>query len=582
MTFKKLALYLEKLEATSSRLKITAILSTILKEATAEEVDKLCYLILGYLAPPYQGIEFSLAEKMMVRAVSRAFKREEKEMMKLYKERGDLGLVTEEISRSCPDFFKKSFLSVSQVYERLLEIAQEGGEGSQERKISKMAALIAAVDPLSGRFLVRIPLGRLRLGFSEITLLDALSWMISGDKRHRSQIEEAYNVRADIGFIARVIKEKGLSALKKVTLSLGTPIMPALCQRLPTPEEMIKKMCSGSDDMVAVEPKYDGSRLEVHFRRRPALAAMFTRNLENVAPMFPDIARALPQEVKATSIVFDGEVVGYDPQTGRLLSFQKTIKRKRKHGVKETLLTIPLRYYCFDVLYYNGQALINRPFSFRRQILEKVLSPKNKTVLLSPQMVTRDPEEIRKYHDEQIKKGLEGVVVKKWQAYYDVGKRGFTWVKFKEEGGRGRLSDSVDGVVMGYYRGRGRRASLGIGAFLLGIRGKGGEFLTVSKIGTGLTDEQWRQMKRYIDDKKISRKPAAYRVNKNLFPDVWCSPSIVVEIEADNITRSPVHTAGLALRFPRLIRFRHDKSAEEATTIEELKKLKTISEKVTA
>jgi len=132
--------------------------------------------------------------------------------------------------------------------------------------------------------------------------------------------------------------------------------------------------------------------------------------------------------------------------------------------------------------------------------------------------------------------------------------------------------DTIEGVVMGYYLGRGKRAGFGIGAFLVGIR-KGEKIVTVSKIGTGLSDEDWREMRRRAQEAKTDTKPKEYTVPKELVPDVWCLPKVVVEIAADNLTHSPLHTAGFALRFPRLVRFRDDKSVEEITTLEELKKL---------
>ena len=155
-----------------------------------------------------------------------------------------------------------------------------------------MAELLRGLDSLSVKYVVRIPLGKLRLGFSDLTILDALSFMVARDKSKRQEIEEAFNVRADIGQIAKVVKEKGLKGLKGIKASLGTPIMPALCQRLPNTEEMIKKM-----GRVAVEPKYDGTRLQVHFAGAKKVS-IFTRNLENVVQMFPDIIEALPKEKK--------------------------------------------------------------------------------------------------------------------------------------------------------------------------------------------------------------------------------------------------------------------------------------------
>lgn len=564
MTFRRLCQFFAQLEETASRNKMTEILADLLKSATAGEVDKICYLSLGRLAPLYAGIEFNLAEKMMSKILATAYKKSEEKVKKQYKKVGDLGEVAE--------FFDKrergKSMAVKEVYDRLYEIAMEVGAGSVERKVSKMAQLLDDLDAKSAKYIVRIPVGKLRLGFSDLTILDALSWMIAGDKSKRGEIEEAFHVRADIGQIAQIIKRKGLKGLKGVKVSLGVPIMPALCQRLPTAEEMVKKL-----GKMAVEPKYDGTRLQIHFGKKN-FVRIFTRNLENVTHMFPDLIEALPKEVRVKSVILDGEAIGFDPKTGKFLPFQETIKRKRKYEIGKKAKEIPLKFFCFDILYKDGKDLLKTPFSKRREILERILFSKNKTIVLSPQIVTDSPQNLRKYHDEQIKKGLEGVVVKKWEAPYDPGRRGYTWVKFKQEKGKkgGGLADTLDCVVMGYYRGKGKRAEFGIGAFLVGVR-KTGEFLTISKIGTGLSDEQWREMYKRCEKVKTKDKPKQYQVAKDLVPDIWCQPEIVVEIEADNITKSPIHTASYALRFPRLIRFRDDKNSNQATTLVEAEKL---------
>jgi len=574
MKFAKLAQYFQQLESTASRNQMTEILVDLLKEAGKDEIDKICYLSLGRLAPLYAGIEFNLAEKLMIRVVARAFEAKEETVKKEYKKTGDLGEVAQNGKRKTEDGRQKtSKPSVLQVYERLYEVATESGEGSVERKIAKMADLLRGLDSLGTKYVVRIPLGKLRLGFSDLTILDALSFMVARDKSKRQEIEEAFNVRADIGQIAKVVKEKGLKGLKGIKASLGTPIMSALCQRLPNTEEMIKKM-----GRVAVEPKYDGTRLQIHVVGSKQVS-IFTRNLENVAQMFPDIVEALSKEIKARQVILDGEAIGFDPKTGKFLPFQETIKRKRKYEISEKAKEIPLKYFAFDVLFKEGKDLLGLPFNKRREILEKTLFSTSKTIILSPQIVTENPNELRRYHDEQIKKGLEGVVVKKWQAPYDPGRRGYTWVKFKQEKGKkgGGLADTLDCVVMGYYKGRGKRAGFGIGAFLVGVRESksSDQFLTISKIGTGLTDEQWREMysRCQVSGVRCQAKPKEYIVAKGLTPDVWCQPEIVVEIEADNITKSPIHAAKYALRFPRLVRFRDDKSPEEATTIKEAEKL---------
>ncbi|PJE67377.1 DNA ligase, partial [Candidatus Shapirobacteria bacterium CG10_big_fil_rev_8_21_14_0_10_40_9] len=209
MEFAKLSEFLQNLEETPSRNKMIEILAELFKVSDRDEIDKICYLSLGQLAPLYEGIEFNLAEKMMIRALAQSFNLSESKIKKHSKKLGDLGDVVTELKPKT----RALKLSVLQVYKRLYEIAMEGGKGSVRRKISKMATLLGELDSLSAKYAVRIPLGKLRLGFSELTIMDALSWMTAGDKSKRKEIEEAYNVRADIGQIVRLVKEKGLKGL---------------------------------------------------------------------------------------------------------------------------------------------------------------------------------------------------------------------------------------------------------------------------------------------------------------------------------------------------------------------------------
>lgn len=580
MTFRKLSEYFQQLEQNTSRLKITGILASLFKEAKKDEIDKICYLSLGRLLPQYYGIEFQMAQKMMERAIVKAFEVETDMVRREMKTLGDLGEAGEKIkyqisrikSQKLFEGFKdersSGDMGVLRVYERLMEIAKETGEGSVERKVNKMAVLLQELDELSVRYVIRMPLGKMRLGFSEMTVLDGLSWMMSGNKSLRKDLEDAYNVVADVGEIAEKVKEKeGLQGIRRIKPRMGTPILPALAQRLGTVEEMLEKM-----GRVALEPKYDGERLQIHMGS--VGVKIFTRNLENVTHMFPDIVEAVKKEVRAKEVILDSEGVGIDPKTGKFVPFQETIKRKRKHAISEAVKEIPFKCFVFDIMYKDGASLIKTPFFERREILEEVLSPENSTLILTRQVVVDNASEMRKFHQEQIKMGLEGAMVKKINAFYDPGRRGFTWVKFKQEETKkgGGLADTIEAVIMGVSRGEGKRASFGIGAFLVGIK-KGEEYVTVANIGTGLTDEQFKELKTRSDKLKVKNKPETYLVEKGHVPDFWIKPGIVVEIQADNITKSPTHTAGLALRFPRLVRFRDDKPPEKITSLKEIEEL---------
>jgi len=570
MTVQKLGQYLAKLEQTSLRNEITQILADFFRHVPAEEIDKAVYLTLGKLAPPFAAIEFNLAEKMMVRVIASAFKVPPQAVVDSFKQKGDLGetaLWFRQKSRK----IKSKKMSIAELYRRLRQIAQEGGEGSQERKIQLMAQLLRQTDPQFLKYLVRIPLGKLRLGFSAITILDALSWMATQDKSLRPQIEAAYCVVADIGYIAQLFKKRGIAGLKNIKAKVGVPILAARAERLPTAEKIIEKL-----GRCAVEPKIDGFRVQIHLDAPHKKVQIFSRNLENTTSMFPDIVTAcqrLWQKQKSLrNCILDGEAIGFDPRTHKLFSFQETVQRKRKYGIAQLSKQIPLVVFVFDILLYNSQTLLHQPFAARRKILERVLANKSPTLKVTEQKIIADPQKLRQEFHRAIKAGYEGLMCKKLDSVYQAGARNFNWVKYKKLM-ESKLVDTIDCLVMGYYKGRGKRASFGIGAFLVGVYEKSKDrFLTVAKIGTGLSDEQWRQMRQRCDQIKTPQKPKNYQVDKNLIPDVWCQPAIVVEIKADEITKSPIHTAGFALRFPRLERFR-SKRPEQATSVTELLEL---------
>jgi DNA ligase-1 len=246
----------------------------------------------------------------------------------------------------------------------------------------------------------------------------------------------------------------------------------------------------------------------------------------------------------------------------------------------------------------NGTSYLSRPFYERRRALEELFKENSrlisdKTVALAYQIVTKNPKDLEKKFNESVAKGFEGIMVKRNDAVYQAGARNFNWIKFKHHG-EGKLSDTLDCLVMGYYAGKGKRSGFGIGAFLVGVihchpelvsgskdfidsgSQSGMTYRTIAKIGTGLTDEQWKKLESQSSKLKVQEKPSDYDVPKELVPDYWTKPAIVVEIAADEITKSPLHTAGLALRFPRLVRFRDDKSPQDVTTVKEVESLFTL------
>ena len=582
MLFSELAKYFERIEKNSSRLEITRILSELFKSLNAQEIGKVVYLLQGRVGPAYVGIDFGMAERTIIKASMSALNIDRSYFEKEFKKCGDLGQTVESFKKLYRSFEEKD-MEVLMVFDFFYRLATASGTGSQDTKISLLAQLIRQLDPLSGRYLVRLPTGIIRLGFSDMTILDAYSWMLKGDKSLRPIIETAYHVRPDLGFIGRTLKEKGIDGLKQIEPKVFTPIIMMKAERMSSASEIIKQI-----GKCLVEPKFDGFRLQVHYLRSDLKRTdlkrtdlikvkLFSRSLEDVTFMYPDIVKGVKKEVKAKELIIEGEAIGYNPKTGEFLPFQETVQRKRKYDIKEKAVEVPLKLFAFELLYLNGKNFIKLPFIKRRKALEEV-TIKNKDI--NKQIIVVDHQEevdkesrLEEIFDRAVAKKLEGVIAKKIDGIYQPGARGWNWIKYKRSYSS-KIADTIDCLVMGYDYGKGKRTGFGMGAFLVGVLDKNKDlFVTVAKIGTGLTDEEWKELKIKSEKLTVKKKPKNYFVDKLAECDVWIEPKIVVEIKADEITKSPTHTAGLALRFPRLERFRDDKNPQEVTSLKELEKI---------
>jgi DNA ligase-1 len=323
----------------------------------------------------------------------------------------------------------------------------------------------------------------------------------------------------------------------------------------------------------AVESKLDGFRCQVHLAKRQV--EIYSRNLERTTGMFPDVVAAILAQVKAKSIVIEGEAMAFNESTGEFYPFQVTVQRKRKHGVEQMARHLPLALVTFDLLFADGKDYTGSPYSIRRAELEKRIKP-GSGVRIVDRIIAKSAGQLQRFFDRQLERGFEGIVAKRLDGPYTAGARNFNWIKLKRTY-RGELSDTIDAVIVGYLRGKGLRARLGIGALLAAVYdSKTDTFPTIAKIGSGLSEANWIKMRKLLDKSRISDRPA--RVDSRIKPDVWVEPQYVVTVLADEITRSPVHTSardkqgrGLALRFPRVVGFiRDDKSPEDATTVKEI------------
>jgi len=566
MKFGDLAAYLDQLEATSGRNELVRILSEVYKACSVEEIEPITYLIQGRLAPFFEPVEIGLGERLLISAMAMAYGKSKEDVTKSYRQTGDLGLTAQALAPK----IRAGTPAVVDVHRRLWEIARTSGEGSLKVKLDLFAALLGELDAASAKHLVRITMGKMRLGIGDPTVLDALSFAKQGDRSLRPVLEGAYNRSSDLGLIARTLWAQGVSGLDAIKVTVGKPIRSQLAERLPNPEAVIKKL-----GLVGVQPKYDGLRVQIH--KDAGEVSIFSRNLETMTPMFPELVEAT-NALAVKSVILDGEAIAYRPESEEYVPFQETTARRRKEGIDEFAATTPLRAFVFDIMFRDGTDLTPLPYEQRFAIVADLLEGSD-TLQVAPLTRTDSVDVLTRELLDNISRGLEGVVAKRLDSPYQAGARNFNWVKLKRNTS-GQLTDTVDVVLIGYYGGKGKRAEFGAGALLAGVYDSDkDEFVSISKLGTGLSDEGWRDLHQQMNQLEVSEKPA--RVNSLLVPDVWLRPEVVVEVLADEITPSPRHTAGkvgdqpgFALRFPRIVSFRSaDKKPEDATTVNEIREM---------
>lgn len=588
MPFKYLVETLDRLEKISARTQMTVILVNLFKETPSGIIDKVIYLMQGKLGPDWKDIpNFGVSEKFLVKAVSLAYKKSEKEIDMLYKQLGDLGRVAETLANkaggpkaaglmSWIGQQEKKELTISEVYNTLYRVALAQGEGSRDIKIRLVSGLLSEADPLEARYIVRIIEGRLRLGVGDATVLDALAIAFGEGVQDRPIVERAYNLRADLGHIAKICASQGVKVLSDVKPEVGIPIRPMLAERLNDPAEILKKI--GGEGLI--EYKYDGERGQIH--KKGDEVYIFSRRLENITRMYPDVRDFAQKFINAREAIVEGEIVAIDPETMELRPFQELMRRKRKHDIHIAMKEVPIAVFLFDVLYIDGEDLTIKTLPERRKALESIIE-NDQNWTIATYIRTGDPDEFMSFFMKAVSEGAEGVMAKAihGDSIYRAGARGWLWIKFKRDY-KSEMIDTVDLVVVGGFYGRGRRGGK-IGTLLMAAYDpETDSFKTVCKVGSGFTDEDLDKMYSIFEPYIIPHKHP--RVDSIIKPDLWFVPSKVAEIIGAELTLSPLHTccwnkirsgAGISIRFPRFIRWRDDKGPEDATTTSELMEMYT-------
>ncbi len=634
MEYSLLAEYYHKLEGTASRLDMTDILVDLMDTVPSNLLGRITYLTLGKLAPDYQGIEFGVAEKLVIKAITFTTGFPEKDVMEVWHRKGDPGDAAEELLRNKKQRSLFSTpLTVERVFDTFQKLATTSGKGTQDIRIKYLAELLHDAEPLDGRYIVRTVVGKLRLGIADMTVIDALAVQylrkkklqemeneleldmgmnqetnmdmivdiesdsgneggaeeagndipdgdedtpgieitVAEKKEVRETIEGAYNIHPDIGFIAETMLAEGLDGIRKVGMEPGIPIRVMLAERLSTPEDILEKL--GGE--AAFEHKYDGIRIQAHIGKDTI--TLYTRQQEDATTQFPDVVKALKGIRNGNEMIVEGECVPVDVNTGEMLPFQMVSRRRgRKYDLQSAIEEFPVVLFLFDILYLNGENLINRTFPERRKELESAVKESDK-ILLSRLEILDDPKNVERFFLESLDLGCEGLLAKSIgeNSVYRAGARGWQWIKFKRDY-RSELVDTLDLTAVGGFYGKGRRAGT-FGALLMAAYDDVNDrFETVCKLGSGFDDAFLEQMNTMFVP--LDRKSP--RVRSEMKADVWFEPKYVFEVLAAEITLSPIHTsargvlkegAGIAVRFPRFTGIvRADKGPEDATTGKEL------------
>lgn len=566
MDFQLLVDVYEELEKTSSGNKLREILADFFKKVPKEDIAMIAYLTLGQTNSDYQNEVLGLAEKSVLKSIALAGGTSVDAVRKILRETGDAGLAAEKVLKNKPQtLIPLGKLTVHELFEKLKLVAQTVGMGSIDLKTKTIATLLQKASPTGAKYVVRIALGTLRMGVAEMTVLDALAIAFTGEKKNKEFLEQAYNICPDVGVIAETVVKKGIKGLDNIEVHVGRPIKMMLAQRVKEWEDVAKKI----PGKMAAEGKYDGERIQAHKDKKGKIT-LFSRRLENVTNQFPDLVEYLDKQINAAEYVIEAEIIAID-EKGKHLPFQTLMQRRRKYDVEEYVKKIPIQAKVFEMLYLNGKSFINKPYAERTEKLREIIE-EGKHLTNSDQIITDDIEKVKEFFDKMIRDKQEGIMIKSLEGVYQAGTRGWNWIKWKKDYSSD-ISDTFDLVVVGAFYGRGRRSGTYGALLCAAYNDKEDVFETVCKLGTGLTDEVLEELPKKLEKHKRDKAPARLSVKKEMEADVWFEPKVVVEVLAAEITKSPFHSCGYALRFPRFVRFRDDKKAEQATTSKEVKEM---------
>jgi len=617
----------QKLDSTTKRLEKTYFISELLRETPLEDLSRITLLLQGKIFPPWDERKIGVASRMVLKSINLATGLNSRDIEDEWKKTGDLGKTAENlIKRKKQATLFSQDLSVSKVFNNLRKLATLEGLGSVDQKVKLISELLTSAKPIEARYIVRNVLEELRVGVGAGSLRDAIAWAFfpkvvgiffkcdkcnnympninkclecnqaienkfnkeverfdkkkvlklkSTDELKKADLKKydfilckdenlarecynyivnavqgAYDVANDFSVVAEKAKSGGINGLMSVGLEPGRPVKVMLAIKVKDIKEGFERVGKPAD----IEYKLDGFRLQIH--KKDNKIKLFTRRLENVTKQFPEVVDYVKNNVNGDSFIIDSEAVGFNPKTKKYLPFQSISQRiKRKYDIKNMAKEFPVELNVFDVIYYNGKNMVKTPFIERRKIIEKIVKPAERKIVYVKNLITSDEKEVLKFYKESLNKGNEGIMFKTLDAVYKPGARVGHMVKFKP------VMDTLDLVIVGAEWGEGKRSNW-LSSFTLACIDENNNFLEIGKVGTGIKEKSelgvsFGQLTEELKPLIISEKGKKANVR----------PEIVVEVRYEEIQKSPTYNSGYALRFPRVVNLRLERSAEECSTL---------------
>jgi len=556
MDYSRICEIYEALENTSKGLEKTDILADFLGEIHGE--PELIYLLQGRLFADYDNRELGISHQLIIKAIGKAAGVGEPEVVDEFKELGDLGKVAESVldGKKKQTALFSGKLSVEKVVENLKKLTTIEGKGTVDQKIGYIVDLLHSATPTEAKYVVRTVLSDLKIGVGSGLLRDAIVLHCFApkdmdDKKVCSQaVQEAYDKATDF---AEVFERACNDSLEKIKLKPGKPVKVMLFPKAKNVEDAFKIV----GQPAAFEYKYDGFRVMIN-KEKGGRVKIFTRRLEEVTKQFPEIVEYVESHVTGDSFMLDAEAVGFDAKTKEYSEFQAISQRiRRKYGIDEMRKLLPIELAVFDIIYYNGDSLIEKPFKERRALIERIVREEKFKIVLAEQIVTDDAAEVEVFYEKALNDNQEGLMGKSLIAPYKPGARIGHAVKLKPE------DNDFDLVITGAEWGTGKRAGW-LTSFDVACRDDG-ELLEIGKVSTGLKEKP---------DEGLSFGEMTDMLEKLVVEvdgrKIKVKPEIVVTVKYQDIQKSPTYSSGYALRFPRITRLREDRGVSDIATVGEV------------